>query len=95
MARTRRHRTTLDQPDRRALERAGWRTLLDYRENHVRGRDGILLDVVPCWIAEAERVKDRVLVASVTATTIDDAWARLRSAALAVERRPFDGRGEV
>ena len=79
---------TIDQPDRRALERAGWRTLLDYRENHVRGRDGILLDVVPCWIAEAERFRDRVLVASVTAPTIDDAWARLRVVALAAEREP-------
>jgi hypothetical protein len=86
---------TLDQPDRRALECAGWRTLLDYRENHIRGRDGVLLDVVPCWIAEAERVRDRVLVASVTAPTIDDAWARLRAAAVAAERHPFDGNGEV
>ena len=93
--RSRRHRRVLDQPDRRALEIAGWRTLLDYRENHVRGNDGVLLDVQPCWIAEAERVRDRVIVASVTAPTVDAAWARLRDAALRADRQPYDGAGDI
>jgi hypothetical protein len=74
----RRHRVTLDQPDRRALERAGWRTILEYRENHERGSDGTLLAVEPRWIAEAEHRSDRVLVASVTASTVEEAWALLR-----------------
>ncbi len=76
----RRRRTTLEQPDRRALERSGWRTLLDYSENHVRDHNGRLLSVQPRWIAEAERVRGEVLVATATATTIDDAWAKLRQA---------------
>lgn len=37
------------------LELAGWRTLLEYRENHVRAGDGTLLAVVPQWTGEAER----------------------------------------
>ena len=43
----RRHGVLLEPTDRRALERAGWRTTLDYRENHLRARDGQLLEVVP------------------------------------------------
>ena len=83
---TRRHRP-LDQRDRRALERAGWRTLLDYRENHVRSADGTLLRVVPQWTAEAERIEHhdgaaRTLVATVTACSRDEAWELLRRAAL-------------
>jgi hypothetical protein len=64
--------------DRRVLERAGWRTTLDYRENHVRGRDGRLLEVMPAWTAEAERYDGELVVASATATTVEDAWALLR-----------------
>ena len=67
------------QPDdRRALERAGWRTTLDYRENHIRGRDGRLLEVVPSWTAEAERFDGDLAVASANGTTADEAWAHLR-----------------
>lgn len=80
----RRHRTRprLHHLDRQALERAGWRTLLDYRENHVRGEDGTLLEVCPRWIAEAELVRGAVTVsvASATAPTIDEAWKRVRAA---------------
>ncbi len=68
----------LDQPDRRALERAGWRTMLEYRENHVRRDDGTLLEVRASWKAEAERVRRRLVVASATADTVDEAWALLR-----------------
>jgi hypothetical protein len=53
--RERQHGAVLQQHDRRDLERAGWRTTLDYRENLVRGRDGRLLQVEPVWHAEAER----------------------------------------
>jgi hypothetical protein len=77
------------RPDRnrRLLERAGWRTLLDYRENHVRSAEGTLLHVVPQWTAEAERIEHhngaaRTLVATVTACSRDQAWALLRRAAL-------------
>jgi len=74
----RRHGVTLEPADRRALERAGWRTTLDYREDHVRGRDGRLVEVVPTWVAEAERYAGEVQFASVRADTVDEAWARLR-----------------
>lgn len=83
----RRHRVEIEERDRRLLERAGWRTLLDYRENHVRRPDGTLLHVVPQWTAEAERIEHhdgaaRTLVATVTACSRDEAWALLRRAAL-------------
>jgi hypothetical protein len=76
--RPRRHGLTLEPADRRALERAGWRTTLDYRENHVRGRDGRLLEVVPAWTAEAERFDGDLVVSSAVGATADDAWALLR-----------------
>ncbi|MCU1396561.1 MAG: hypothetical protein JWM34_4989 [Ilumatobacteraceae bacterium] len=83
---------TVDQPDRRALECAGWRTLLDYRENHVRDDEGTLVAVVPRWTAEAEREHDsRTVVASATASSIDEVWARLRQATVYAGRRPYDG----
>ena len=63
--------------DRRTLERAGWRTTLDYRENHVRGLDGRLLHVEPVWTAEAERFDGVVTDATATGVTAEDAWAAL------------------
>jgi hypothetical protein len=77
--RARRHGTVLQPSDRRTLERAGWRTTLDYRENHVRGLDGRLLRVEPVWIAEAERYDGQVVVASAEGSTADDAWHCLRA----------------
>lgn len=76
--RPRRHGTLLEPADRRALERDGWRTTLDYRENHVRGRDGRLLEVVPTWTAEAERFNGTFHVATAVGETVDEAWANLR-----------------
>ena len=76
--RPRRHGVVLEPADRRSLERAGWRTTLDYRENHVRGRDGKLLEAVPVWTAEAERFDGSLVVASASGPTADDAWAALR-----------------
>jgi len=84
LLRPRRHGVVLEQSDRRALERAGWRTLLTYRENHVRGWDGTLLAVTPVWVAEAERAGRPSAVVQASAATIDDAWAALRAA---VEQR--------
>ena len=75
--RPRRHGLILEPEDRRVLERSGWRTTLDYRENHVRARDGRLLEVVPEWTAEAERFDGDVVVASAAGATIEEAWARL------------------
>lgn len=69
----------LQPADRRDLERAGWRTTLDYRENHVRGLDGRLLRVDATWVAEAERYDGELVVASATGPTPDDAWATLRA----------------
>jgi hypothetical protein len=77
--RRRRHGVRLEPADRRALERAGWRTTLEYRENHVRGRDGTLLEVVPAWTAEAERYDGGFTFASAHATTVEEAWALVRA----------------
>lgn len=74
----RRHGVTLEPADRRVLERAGWRTTLDYREDHVRGRDGRLVEVVPTWVAEAERYDGEVHFASAQADSVEEAWALLR-----------------
>jgi hypothetical protein len=67
----------LEPADRRTLERAGWRTTLDYRENHVRGLDGRLLRVEPVWTAEAERFDGEVTVAAASAATAAEAWETL------------------
>lgn len=77
--RPRRHGVLVEPDDRRALERAGWRTTLDYRENHLRARNGQLLEVAPTWTAEAERFEGEVAVASAAGATVDEAWSRLRS----------------
>ena len=78
--RPRRHGVLVQPEDRRALERAGWRTTLDYRENHLRARDGRLLEIAPTWTAEAERFDGEVSVATAVGATIEEAWALLRSA---------------
>jgi hypothetical protein len=78
--RPRRHGVFVEPDDRRVLEREGWRTTLDYRENHLRARDGRLLEVAPTWTAEAERFDGEVSVASAVGATVEEAWARLRDA---------------
>lgn len=75
--RARRHGAVLQPADRRSLERSGWRTTLDYRENHVRGLDGRLLRVEPVWTAEAERYEGELTVASAEGATADEAWSCL------------------
>jgi hypothetical protein len=77
--RPRLHGAVLQPSERRDLERAGWRTTLEFRENHVRGLDGRLLRVEPVWIAEAERYDHEIAVASAEGSTPDEAWARLRA----------------
>jgi hypothetical protein len=77
--RARRHGTVLQPAARRDLERAGWRTTLDYRENHVRGLDGQLLRVEPVWTAEAERFDGPLVVASATGRSSEEAWSNLRA----------------
>ena len=77
--RPRRHGACLEPVDRRALERAGWRTMLDYRENHVRGRDGRLVEVQAVWIAEAERFDGAMKIASAVGASVEEAWATLRA----------------
>jgi hypothetical protein len=96
--RDRRHGAILEQPDRRDLERVGWRTTLEYRENLRRGRDGRLLEVQPVWRAEAERQQgkgsDEAVVIWAEAGSVDAAWARLRLeaelAAIRAGRRPVE-----
>src|SRR5262245_3089627 len=77
--RPRRHGLFLEPADRRALDRAGWRTTLDYREHQLRGRDGRLLEVLPAWTAEAERFDGDLSFVSAIAPTPDAAWAQLRA----------------
>lgn len=77
--RPRRHGECIEPVDRRALERAGWRTMLDYRENHIRGRNGRLVEVQAVWVAEAERFDGAMSVASATGASIEEAWATLRA----------------
>ena len=67
----------LQPAERRELERAGWRTTLDYRENHVRGLDGQLLRVEPVWIAVAERFDGNVSQASAEGATAEEAFENL------------------
>ena len=86
--RQRQHGAVLQQADRRDLERAGWRTTLEFRENNVRGRNGTLLQVETIWHAEAERDPAHHRRASrhaergidfiyATAETVDGVWSRL------------------
>lgn len=76
--RYRRHGVTLEPADRRALERSGWRTTLEFRENHLRGRDGRLLEVEASWTAEAERFDGAFQVFAAEGATAEEAWAALR-----------------
>ena len=77
MQRARQHGAVLQPPERRDLERAGWRTTLDYRENHVRSVDGRLLRIEPVWVAVAERYDLYVSVASAEGSTAEEAWQNL------------------
>jgi hypothetical protein len=95
--RERQHGAVIQQHDRRDLERAGWRTTLDYRENLIRARDGRLLQVEPVWHAEAERSdhgtrsERGIDFITATAESVDAVWSRLRiEAELADVRRPDD-----
>jgi hypothetical protein len=92
LARQRQHGAILQPEERRDLERAGWRTTLDFCENNVRGRDGRLLQVQDVWHAEAERDTPRgTVVIAATASSVEDVWAKLRrQAELAEVRRPAD-----
>jgi hypothetical protein len=90
----RRQHGSVQQFDRCELERSGWRTTLDYQENHVRGRDGRLEQLHVVWRAEAERVgRDGVTqVVAASGSTLAKAWSRLRAEAdLAEVRMHRDG----
>jgi hypothetical protein len=75
--RARQHGAVLQPTERRELERSGWRTTLEYRENHVRGLDGRLLRIEPVWTAEAERYDGQFVVASAVGGSVDEAWSNL------------------
>ena len=79
----RRRHGTVDVDDRTVLERAGWRTTLDYRENHRRDADGVLSDIEPRWRGEAEHVgvDGDIIVYSVVGPTPAAVWRRLRAEA--------------
>lgn len=73
--------------DRSVLERAGWRTTLDYRENHRRGPDGVLTAVEPRWRGDAERSgpDGALIVFSAVGPTPVAVWRRLRVEAEAID----------
>lgn len=71
----------LRSADRRRLERAGWRTTLDFRENHRRGEGGRLVQVETSWLAEAERIgEDGVDVVCASSRNESRAWAKVLAA---------------
>jgi hypothetical protein len=97
--RQRQHGAVLQQHDRRELERAGWRTTLEFRENNTRGRDGRLLQVEEIWHAEAERDPgwrgERAGTQGVdfihaTAESVDEVWSKLRRQAELADVRRHD-----
>lgn len=73
----RRHVEVLAPDARRQLERLGWRTTLEYRENHIRAGTGQLLEVVPVWTAEAEQFDMGVRMATASGPTQAEAWAEV------------------
>ncbi|WP_148288686.1 hypothetical protein [Ilumatobacter nonamiensis] len=88
--RSRRHGVS-DHTDRIALEADGWRTTLDYRENHFRDIEGALEGVETHWRGEAERTAPdgRVQVLAVIGPTPGRVWRRLRlEAEVALDFRP-------
>jgi len=104
LLRQRQHGAVLQQRDRRELERAGWRTTLEFRENNMRGRDGRLLQVEEIWHAEAERDPDwrgertaerGVDFIHATAESVDEVWSKLRRQAELADVRRHDHRGAV
>ena len=95
LPRQRQHGAVLQQSDRRELERIGWRTTREVRENNTRGRDGRLLQVEEIWHAEAERDPsggaDRgVDFIHATAESVDEVWAKLRRQAELADVRRAD-----
>ena len=95
LLRQRQHGAILQQSDRRELERIGWRTTLEFRENNVRGRDGRLLQVEEIWHAEAERDSSSngergVDFIHATAESVDEVWAKLRRQAELADVRRAD-----
>ena len=103
LLRQRQHGAILQQADRRELERAGWRTTLEFRENNLRGRDGRLLQVEEIWHAEAERdivartgrdVDGVAAFVHATAESVDEVWAKLRRQAELADVRRRAGSAE-
>ena len=92
LLRQRQHGAILQQGDRRELERIGWRTTLEFRENNTRGRDGRLLQVEEIWHAEAERDAPGrgIDFIHATAESVDEVWSKLRRQAELAEVRRVD-----
>jgi len=98
LLRQRQHGAILQQVDRRELERAGWRTTLEFRENNMRGRDGRLLQVEEIWHAEAERDPAQRAVSGVdvvhaAAESVAEVWSKLRRQAELADVRRRDQSG--
>lgn len=76
--------------DRRELERSGWRTTIEFRENLVRAHGGQLAHVEVEWRAEGERVcaDGEIQVVTAVGQRPASAWSRLRAAADEREMNP-------
>lgn len=75
--RPRHHGPVLGPPARRELERRGWRTTVEYVENHRRSLDGRLLGVEVHWVVVAEHQLDPSVVVSARAGEPVTAWDEL------------------
>ncbi len=73
------HGAVIGPPARREIERAGWRTRLEFRESRRRSIDGQLLAIEECWIAEAQRFDGEIASAQAIADTAAGAWDALRA----------------
>lgn len=73
-------RTKAPDRRRRALEAAGWRTWLSYRENHHRDGIGRMVTVDERWVAEVEHVDGTTFIveASSPRAVWLAAWERTR-----------------
>lgn len=67
---------------RRALEAAGWRTWLNYRENHRRDASGCLVAIDERWVVELEHADGRSLTVEASSASVAwlAAWERARRA---------------
>lgn len=73
----RQHGPVIGPPARRHLEREGWRTSIEFCEQHHRSLSGQLLRIDEIWTAQAERFDGSVARAVAQGHDPDAAWDAL------------------